>query len=216
MQNFRTRQYANAYQNNDFAYTQYPPAQPAQTAYNHAEFNYGDLQERAQNEGIRLHTAGGMKSVTEQQPNAISSPTPNGCFNMGLTLFKSAFIIFCIVAFESLIVFFTRAYLGVSAVYPALGFAVGFIQFIVCAILYAMGYRPRARRKKHPSYIVTASILFVISVIIVSMIAVYFKAQLGIPSQLLSYIVIPVIYLMNILFFVIFFYLFSTRTKNDK
>ena len=215
MRDLRSRQYATAYQNNEYAYGYAPQAQgyyqPPQT-----EPNFTDLRDRAQSEGIKLQTAGGI-ATTNAQAHASANDTANarGCYNMGLTLFKSAFIVFCIMAFESLIVFFLRGYLNIPVVYPIVGFAVGFVQFIVCAILYACGYHPRARRKKHPSYILTAAVVFVITVIIVTMIAVYFKAQVSVPAQLLSFIVIPVAYLLNILFFTGFFYLFSRKKGND-
>jgi hypothetical protein len=135
---------------------------------------------------------------------------------MGVTLFKTAFIVFCIVIFESLIAFFLSGFMNVSFIYPLIGFIGGFIPFIVCAILYTTNYRPFAKRKKHPTYIITACVLFVIAVILTSMIAVYFKANVALPPQLLSYIVLPVIYLCNILVFTGFYYLFSTRGYSNK
>ena len=119
----------------------------------------------------------------------------------------------CIVTFQSLVVFFAKDYLGVSVIYPAIGFTAGFIPFLVCAILYASGYKANAKIKKRASYILSASIIFVISVIMVTMVAVYMKAQLALLPQLLAYIVIPVAYLCNILFFVAFFYAFSRKAS---
>ncbi len=222
---FRSQQYAAYSANNEYAYGyaqrqpmgydyyNAPPTQPE----NRTEANFNDLRERAQSEGIKLNTAGNMGRINLSATPATERQTTNsvGCYNVGLTLFKSAFIIFCIIAFESLVAFFIKDYIGVSAVYPAVGFALGFITFIVCAITYACGYRPRARRRKHPSYILTAAVVFVITVIIVTMVAVYCKAQISDPAQLLSFVVIPVIYLLNILFFVAFYYLFSVRASKN-
>ena len=219
---FQSRQYAAATYANapryDYGYT--PPLQnayasqpqPQSLAYG---VDYADLQQRAQSEGIKLQTAGNMRyssPIKSERSNetAIAAAT-RGTYNMGLTLFKSAFIVFCIIAFESLLVFFLKDYLGVSYVYPVIGFAVGFIAFIICAILYAMGYKPRVRRKKHASYILTTSVVFVIGVIIVTMIAVFFKAEISNPAQLLSYVLIPVIYLANMLIFSAFYRVFSVK-----
>ena len=164
-----------------------------------------------------MNTAGyGARiSPTVHSATATEKQSAYGCYSAGLTLFKSAFIVFCIVVFESLLVFFTRGYLQVSAIYPALAFAGGFIQFIVCAILYALGYKPRARRKKHASYGLTATVIFVICVLITTMVAVYCKAQISDPKQLLSFVIIPVVYLLNIIFFVTFFYLFSVKASTN-
>ena len=43
----------------------------------------------------------------ERNETAMSAVT-RGTYNMGLTLFKSAFIVFCIIVFESLLVFFLK------------------------------------------------------------------------------------------------------------
>ena len=134
---------------------------------------------------------------------------------MGLSLFKSAFIVFCIIAFECLLAYFIRGYLGVSVLYPLIAFAGGFVQFIVFAIMYAQGYKSKVRRKKHSSYLLTSSVLFVIAVIVVTMIAVYFKAETSNPAQLLSFVVLPVLYLLNIVLFAVFYRLFSTKNKTE-
>lgn len=224
--NFRSQQYAASYTQPEYAYayatpysngygaTAQQPAPQAQT-----ETDYTDLRQRAQTDGIKLQTAGsfGVSPMIRNEHRPQNAAAINrGYYNIGATLFKSAFIIFCIVAFESLIVYFMRDFLHVSPVYPIVGFAVGFVLFVICAILNACGYRPHAKRKKHPSYILTMSVIFVITVIIVTMIAVYFKAQMGDPAQLLSFVIIPVVYLLNILFFGVFFHLFSLKeSKNN-
>ena len=173
--------------------------------------DFSDLQRQAQTDGIRLRTSGEQKYETNAAP---TQPTNhNGYFNLGLSLYKSSFIIFCIVAFEALFAYFIRGYLGVSLLYPLLAFAIGFVQFITFAIMYAQGYKAKARRKKHSSYLLTSSVVFVISVIVTTMIAVYFKAEMSNPAQLLSFVVLPIAYLFNIVLFAIFYRLFSARSK---
>ena len=216
------RSYSNeyAYGNaNAYGYTQ-----PAQyLAPTTSPYGSESLRDRAQTDGIRLNTAGNMRSfnVKPHEPTAVVTPTQatkattgKGYYNVGLTLFKSAFIVFCIIAFESLAVYFVRNYLGVSALYPVLGFTAGFIAFITCSILYACGYKQRTRRKKHPSYLLTTAVIFVTAVIAISMIAVYCKAQISEPSELLAYVLIPVGYFANILIFAAFYYIFSRSNKH--
>lgn len=77
------------------------------------------------------------------------------------------------------------------------------------------GYRQQARRSKHPSYLLNASILFVIGVIAITMIAVYLKADLKQPTELLTYVILPVLYLLNLVFFAVFYYLFTLSAKNS-
>jgi hypothetical protein len=222
---FQARQYAaSTYANTpryDYGYTPQPQSpysapQPQQTEQTYG-MDYADLQQRAQAEGIKLQTAGSMRyhsPIQRERNETAMSAVTRGTYNMGLTLFKSAFIVFCIIVFESLLVFFLKDYLGVSYAYPAIGFAVGFAAFIVCAILYATGYKPRVRRKKHATYIATTAILFVIGVIIVTMIAVFLKAELSLLPQMLSFVVIPVAYLANILIFTAFYRVFSIKESS--
>ena len=189
-------------------YNYYSPTAPTQQPV-----NYGELQQRAQTEGIKLNTAGSY-GVRQDAPRTNAQPqTSGGLYNVGLTLYRAAIILFCIVAFESLVVFFIKDYIGVDALYPAIGFALGFATFITCAILNACGYKSHARRKKHPSYVITAAVVFVICVIIVSMVAVYCKAQMNDPAQLFAFVIIPVIYLANILIFTAFYRLFSVKAS---
>ena len=114
---------------------------------------------------------------------------------------------------ESLAVFFVKDKIGVSGLYPAIGCGAGFLAFLVCTIMYACGYRPQARWSKHPAYILNASILFVIAVIAVTMIAVDLKVDLKQPAELLKYVLLPVAYLLNLVFFAVFYYLFSLNSK---
>ena len=126
------------------------------------------------------------------------------------------FIVFCIIAFESLLVFFLKDFLQVSFVYPIVTFGVGFIAFIICAILYASGYKAKTKRKKHSSYALTTAVLFVIGILIATMIAVYFNADLSQISQLLSFILIPIAFLLNMLICAAFYHVFSVKDSSSK
>ena len=189
--------------------THYPQSHPL-----NANDPYQALRERAHDDGVNLYTAGNAPYIAQQASPSSTMPTPKkkaGTYNVGATLFKAAMIMLCFVAFESLIVFFMKDYLNIPAYYPAIPFGIGFIVFIICAILNARGFRTNARRKKHPSYILSSTIIYVISVIAVTMVAVYLKAQISDPKQLLSYVIIPVVYLTNMMIFVSFYRMFSTN-----
>ena len=47
------------------------------------------------------------------------------------------------------------------------------------------------------------------------MIAVYLKADLKQPTELLTYVILPVLYLLNLVFFAVFYYLFTLSAKNS-
>ena len=176
------------------------------------------LYERAQSDGITLRTAGNA-TMYNQQPEpqlavaASPTSTKTGFYNVGTTLIKSAFIMLCILTFESLAVYFLLDYLTIPSYYPAIAFALGFTVFLICAILYSKGFRPHVRRRKNPSYLLTNTVLFIIFVILTTMVAVYLKADLSDPKQLISYIIIPVVYLSNILVFTAFYHTFSKHNN---
>ena len=187
---------------------------PVQSAYiNTPPTRFEDLQSRANSEGIRVNTAGSLQSVNTGA-NAVVK-REQSLFNKGFTLFKTAMVVFCLVLAECLSVFFLRDAIGVNAIYPAVPFAIGFVAFIICAILYACGYRSQERRTKSTSYMVSALIIFVITVIATSMVAIYFKADLMNAKELLKFIVIPVVFLLNIVLFAVFYRLFAKQTNAE-
>jgi hypothetical protein len=185
--------------------TDFAPA-PAATA-----MDFDDLKRQAGAEGIRIKTAG--KSATVARTETVKGDDRD-FINKGLGLFKSAVIILCIIIAESLAVFFLKDKLQVSGIYPTAFFAAGFLLFLVCTIMYVSGYKNHARRSKHATYILTAAILFVISVIIIAMIAVYLKADLKQPMELITHVLIPVAFTFNILLFAVFFHFLTAKRKH--
>ena len=166
-----------------------------------------DLVEKAKAERIRLSTSGSLTipGYTPNSAEAAGTPT----YNKGITLFKAALLTLFIVLSESLAVFFLHNPLNIPPWAAAIPFGIAFIFFAVCAILYACGYKPQVRRKKKPTYISNAFITFVIASIVVMMIAVLLRADLKNPIELCSYLLIPIIFLTNILLFTLFYHLFS-------
>ena len=63
--------------------------------------------------------------------------------------------------------------------------------------------------KKSAAYIFTATILFFVGLIILSMIAVYCKVPLEQPVTFLKFIVVPAIFLTNIILFPTFYHFFG-------
>jgi hypothetical protein len=177
---------------------------------------FEDMHNRANLEGIRLKTAGTMQNQTNIQRETSRRENATTFFNKGFTLFKAAMVIFAFILAEALTVFFLRDAIGVSALYPAAPFAIGFSFFIVCSILYACGYRSQERKTKNNSYIITSVIIFVITVIATSMVAIYFKANLADAKELLKFVVLPVVFLFNIVLYAIFYHLFTRHSTNDR
>jgi hypothetical protein len=194
-----------AYPNENYGYAPYGQPVPQNTR---------TLTETANQDGITVYTTGKMERATVESTNPKKAKT-TATYNVGATLFKTTIIIFCIVAFESLSVFFGLEELGITPLYPLIGFSLGFIAFLVSTILYLQKYKPNAKLKKSAPYITTCVIIFVIAAIAVTMIAVYMNAKLSIPSKLFAYVIVPIVYLLNIIFFAVFYRMLSKQSTND-
>ena len=218
IRDFNAKQYAAYTSNPALPATAYAQTAPYRAPISPTEpvsatpniINYGDLHERASAEGIRVHTAGNLSGVTaRQQPSATHA---NGAtFNKGLALFKSALIVLCIGAIESIAAFFLKDTLGITVWYPILACLAALTLMIVCTCLWANGYQPQARKRKHAPYFLTAGIMFVICVIVVTMIAVILGVDLKNMQVLLSMVIVPFVYLLNILLYAVFYHLFATQ-----
>ena len=176
-----------------------------------------ELYRRAERDGIRLNsrTAPSTRYPVSAQPRKETKPAPT--FNKGATLFKAALLTFCFLAVECIIVFFMKDSLNVPFFYPLIPLAIGLVAFAICSILYASGYQPNARlNKKSATYIFSAVILFVVGIIIASMIAVYCRAPLATPTTLLAFIVIPAVFLTNIVLYPIFYHFFAIANENKE
>ncbi len=174
-----------------------------------------ELYKRAERDGIRLNS----RTAPVRTPAAAyakpAKPAPT--FNKGATIFKSALLTFCLLAIECIIVYFMKDTLGVPFYYPLIPMAAGLVFFATCSILYASGYQSNARlNKKSGGSIFSAVILFFVGVITASMVAVYCRAPLGDPMILLSYILLPAIFLTNLILYPIFYHFFAISNKNKE
>jgi hypothetical protein len=196
----------------------YTPAAPAYESgyYQGGNSPMDELYKRAERDGIRLSS---RTAPTPRTPAAAyakpAKPTPT--FNKGATLFKAALLTFCFLAVECIIVFFMKDTLGVPFFYPLIPLALGLIGFAICSILYASGYQPNAKlNKKSGGYIFSAVILFVVGIITASMVAVYCRAPLAEPTALLSFILLPAIFLTNIILYPVFYHFFAISNENKE
>ena len=197
-----------------------PAYSPAAPAYDSAYYASGnspmdELYKRAERDGIRLNS----RTAPQRSPAAAyakpAKPTPT--FNKGATLFKAALLTFCFLAVECIIVFFMKDTLGVPFFYPLIPLAVGLVFFAICSILYASGYQSNAKlNKKSAGYIFSAVILFVVGIITASMVAVYCRAPLAQPTALLSFIVLPAIFLTNLILYPVFYHFFAISNENKE
>ncbi len=198
-----------------------PVHTPTMPTYESQFYNSGnpaadELYKRAERDGIRLNsrTAPAPRTTASAYAKPVK-PTPT--FNKGATIFKAALLTFCLLAIECIIVYFMKDTLGVTFYYPLIPMAIGLVGFAICSILYASGYQSNAKlNKQSGGAIFTAVILFFIGVIVASMVAVYCRAPLAEPTALLSFILLPAIFLTNLILYPIFYHFFAISNENKE
>ena len=184
------------------------PATPAYV-YNGAD----DLQRKAAQDGIRLNT---RSSGAVRSGNTFYSTKPATYFNKGATLFKAALLTFCFLVIECVVVFLTKDSLNVPIYYPLIPLVTGLLAFAVCSVLYASGYQANAKlNKKSAAYIFSGVILFIVGTIIASMIAVYCKAPLAQPTTFLKFIIVPAVFMTNIILFPTFYHFLAIAKEKE-
>ena len=131
-------------------------------------------------------------------------------FNKGATLFKAALLTFCFLALECILALIFKDALTVTPFYSLIPLSLGLIAFAICSVLYATGYQSNVKlNKKSATYIFTATILFFVGIIILSMVAVYCRVPLEDMATFLKFIIVPAVFLTNIILFPTFYHFFG-------
>lgn len=187
-------------------YNAAPPA-PAATAQNTSEFY--DIEEHAENDGLRITTSTGARNRT-----APANKTTGNVFDKGKALFMSALYVFVLALIECIINLCIRNAIHSNAAYVVLPFVAAFVMFGVFLFLYLRGYGKNSRKTQSRSYISASLILFANLVIIICLIAYLIIYNASTPVsfvQILKYGILPVIFVFNIPLFAIFYSYHSNK-----
>lgn len=184
-----------------------PQGQSAYTSAQYAEaapasnVEFYDIQERAENDGIRITTSNGAKNRT-------AAKTVGGnTFDKGKALFLSALFVFIIALAECIVNLCIRNAIDAHPAYIIVPFVCTFLMFGIFLFLYLRGYGRNSRKTQSRSYISASLILFVNLLVVICLIA-YFIISSGTGVsfiQVLKYAILPCIFVFNIPLFAIFY-----------
>lgn len=167
--------------------------------------DFHDLEARAAQDGIKIYTAGG-KSKTQIAENAAS------VVHKGKALFVSALITFAFCVALGSILLGVSASVAIPVFYPYLIWAIGLALLLVTGVAYVNRFGERSLRRTTPA-IINAIVLYVLLVIVTLIFALGFNIDFTDSTQLLSFVIIPVIFFFGVVIFGFVYYLLIRPKK---
>ena len=184
------------------AETAVPQPKPEKTARTASNVEFYDLEEKAENEGLRITTSNGSRS------RVTVSKASGNTFDKGRVLFITAIVVFAVALIESIINICLKSTLSSGDAYVILPFVIDFVMLGVFLFLYLRGYGKNSRKTQSRSYISASLILYANLVLIICVIA-YLIIWFGETSfsfvQVLKYAIFPCIYAFNIPLFALLY-----------
>ena len=178
-----------------------PQPQVRRAAASNIEFY--DIEERAENEGLKVTTANG----TRNRGRSASKPLGDE-FDKGKVLFTTAVYVFIIALAESILNICLMGVLESGLAYVILPFVFDFIMLGVFLFLYLRGYGKNSRKSQSRSYVSASFILYVNLVLVICLIAflIISAGYEGVEfRQILLYAIFPCIYVFNIPLFALLY-----------
>jgi hypothetical protein len=173
------------------------------------KIDFKDLKRQAEADGLRVWISGSGKRHT----------IPEDFFNKGASLLKSSLFFFAVAIVECLLVILFKNDLFTSETFM-IGYIATMLSItvavpVVCAILYLAKYAPCCRRLKKALPIETGIVLFLFLFILLVAVDLLIGIKVTDLPRLALFLIIPGIYLLNILIFACVYYLFS-KSKISK
>lgn len=168
--------------------------------------DFYDIEMRAAADGIRITTSGGgTKPVT--------TTLSVNLVHKGKALFFSALIVFLLCIAEGSVTLGLLRTLQLPRFYPYLIWGAGLAVLLVCGLAYVNHYGERALRRTG-NLLVNTIVTYALCVIVILIIALAGNIDFTNIGQLMSYVVIPVVFFLNIVVFAVAYY-FQVRPKNE-
>ncbi len=168
--------------------------------------DFYDIEMRAAADGIRITTSGGgTKPVT--------TTLSVNLVHKGKALFFSALIVFLLCIAEGSLTLGLMRTLQLPRFYPYLIWGAGLGVLLVCGLAYVNHYGERALRRTG-NLLVNTIVTYALCVIVILIIALASNIDFSNVGQLMSYVVIPVVFFLNIVVFAVA-YFFQVRPKNE-
>ena len=168
--------------------------------------DFYDIEMRAAADGIRITTSGGgTKPVT--------TTLSVNLVHKGKALFFSALIVFLLCIAEGSVTLGLLRTLQLPRFSPYLIWGAGLAVLLVCGLAYVNHYGERALRRTG-NLLVNTIVTYALCVIVILIIALAGNIDFTNIGQLMSYVVIPVVFFLNIVVFAVAYY-FQVRPKNE-
>ncbi len=165
--------------------------------------DFQDIEEQARYDGLRVWTAGGAAQKREM---------PEDFFNKGLALLRASLLFFAVAIVETVIAAVFRGQLGLGVGYLVTMLVCALLPPAVCAVLYFAKFQPCCRRLKNNSSIYNGIVAFLAAFILLVAIDLIADVNLTDAVTVVKFIVIPFVYLLNIIVFAVAYY-FLSRSK---
>ena len=168
--------------------------------------DFYDIEMRAAADGIRITTSGGgSKPVT--------TTLSVNLVHKGKALFFSALIVFLLCIAEGSLTLGLLRTLQLPRFYPYLIWGAGLAVLLVCGLAYVNHYGERALRRTG-NLLVNTIVTYALCVIVILIIALAGNIDFSDAGQLMTYVIIPVVFFLNIVVFAVAYY-FQVRPKNE-
>ena len=165
--------------------------------------DFQDIKEQASYDGLRVWTAGGASAKKE---------IPENFFNKGVALLCSGLVFFFVAIIETIFTFISAEAWNIDLRYQIIMLICTCIPPVVCTVLYFLKRKTYCKRLKNNSSLYNGIIAFISAFILLVAIALLMNVNLMDGMTAIKFIVIPCIYLLNIIVFSATYY-FYTKSK---
>lgn len=154
--------------------------------------DFYDLEKRAAKDGIKINTAGSGK---EESRSA-------SIVNLGKVLFFCSIVVFIFCLAEGSVILALLDQFSLPVFYPYFIWAIGLALMLVTGVAYANRYGERAL-KRAGNVLINAVVIYALLVIFTLILALGVKIDFTAPSELSTFLIIPIIFFFNVVIFAI-------------
>lgn len=154
--------------------------------------DFYDLETLAAKDGIKINTAGSGKEDARSA----------SVINKGKVFFFCAIVVFLFCLAEGSVILALLDTFDLPVFYPYLIWAIGLALLLVTGVAYANRYGERALRRAG-NFLINAIVVYALLVIFTLILALGVKIDFTDPSDLSTFVIIPIIFFFNVVIFAI-------------
>ncbi len=149
----------------------------------------------------------GIKVMPSTDYHSSYRATAKTVYNKGTTMLKSALIVLIVTIIEFVLCAIFIDELTIDWIYPSVILSLGVIQFAVFGLMALKGYGANCAKPTTSAYLIRSIIITIICILIICVLAFLLNANFTVMSDILKYMVIPSVTVLNITIFALTFYL---------